>query len=62
MRKKTKANRILVGKKEGKRPLERPKFTWMDIKLDLRAIAWGGTDWTDLAQDIVKTVGHFRIS
>jgi hypothetical protein len=62
MRKKRKANRILVGKKEGKRPLGIPKRTWMDIKLDLRKIAWGGTDWTDLAQDIAKTVGNLQIS
>jgi hypothetical protein len=31
------ACRILVGKPEGKRPLERPKRSWVDnIKIDLR--------------------------
>jgi hypothetical protein len=39
------AYRILVGKPEGKRPLERPRRRWEDnIKLDLRAIRWGGMD------------------
>jgi hypothetical protein len=34
--------RILVGKPEGKRPLERPRRRWEDgIKMDLRAIGWG---------------------
>jgi hypothetical protein len=36
------AYRILVGKPEGKRPLERPRRRWMDnIKMDLREIGWG---------------------
>jgi hypothetical protein len=44
--------RILVGKPEGKRPLGRPRCSWVDnIKLDLREIRWGGMDWIDLAQD-----------
>jgi hypothetical protein len=31
------ANRILVGKPEGKRPLRRPRRRWVDdIKMDLR--------------------------
>jgi hypothetical protein len=39
------AYRILVGKPEGKRPLERPRRRWEDnIKLDLREIGWGGMD------------------
>jgi hypothetical protein len=46
------ANRILVGKLEGKRPLGKPRCRWMDnIKMDLREIGWGGMDWIDLAQD-----------
>jgi hypothetical protein len=41
-----------VGKPEGKRPLGRPRRRWVDdIKMDLKKIDWGGTDWTDLAQD-----------
>jgi hypothetical protein len=34
--------RVLVGKPEGKRPLERPRRRWKDgIKMDLREIGWG---------------------
>jgi hypothetical protein len=33
---------VLVGKREGKRPLERPRRRWEDgIKMDLREIGWG---------------------
>jgi hypothetical protein len=43
------AYRILVGKPEGKRPLERPRCGWVDnIKMDLREIGWGGMDLIDL--------------
>jgi hypothetical protein len=43
---------ILVGKPEGKRPLGRPRRSWVDsIKMDLREIRWDGMDWIDLAQD-----------
>jgi hypothetical protein len=46
------AYRILVGKPEGKRPLERLKRRWVDnINMDLREIGWDGMDWIDLAQD-----------
>jgi hypothetical protein len=41
-----------VGKPEGKRPLARPRRTWVDnIKIYLREIGWDGVDWNDLAQD-----------
>jgi hypothetical protein len=44
---------LLVGKPEGKRPIERPIRRWVDnIKMDLREIGWGGMDWIDLAQDM----------
>jgi hypothetical protein len=44
--------RILVGKPEGKRPLERPGHRWGDgIKMDLREIGYGGVEWIRLAQD-----------
>jgi hypothetical protein len=43
---------ILVGKREGKRPLGRPRRRWVDnIKMHPRKIRWGGVDWIDLAQD-----------
>jgi hypothetical protein len=57
--------RILVGKLEGKRLLERPRCVrrWVDnIKMDLRKLRWVGMDWIDLAQGrdqwraLVKTV------
>jgi hypothetical protein len=33
------AGRVLVGKLEGKRPLRRPSYRWVDnIKMDLREI------------------------
>jgi hypothetical protein len=41
-----------VGKPEGKRPLGKPRYRWVDnIKMDLRGIGWGGMDWVDLAPD-----------
>jgi hypothetical protein len=43
---------ILVGKPEGKKPLGRPRCSWVhNIKMDLRETGWDGTDWIDLAQD-----------
>jgi hypothetical protein len=34
------------------RPLGTPIFSWEDnIKINLREIGWGGTDWIHLAQD-----------
>jgi hypothetical protein len=46
------AYRILVGKPEGKRPLGRPRYRWVDnIKMNLRVIGWECMDWIELAQD-----------
>jgi hypothetical protein len=46
------ASRIVMGEKEGKRPLRRPKCRWVtDIETDLRKTGWGGMDWIDLTQD-----------
>jgi hypothetical protein len=57
-----------VGKPEGKRPLERPRRTWVDnIKMDLRQRGWDGVDWIDMAQDrdqwraLVNTVLNLRV-
>jgi hypothetical protein len=37
---------ILVGRPEGRRPLERPRRRWKDnIKMDLREIGCGDVDW-----------------
>jgi hypothetical protein len=39
------AYRILVGKQKRKRPLGRPRRSWVDnIKMDLREIGWDGID------------------
>jgi hypothetical protein len=47
-----KVYKVLVGKPEGKRPLERPRRRWEDgIRMDLREIGLGGVDWIRLAQD-----------
>jgi hypothetical protein len=46
------AYRILVGKREGKRPLGRPRLRWVDnIRIDLREIRLDGMDWIHLAQN-----------
>jgi hypothetical protein len=58
----------LVGKPEGRRPLERPRRRWEDnIKMFLREVGWEGADWIDLAQDrdrwraLVYTVMNLRV-
>jgi hypothetical protein len=44
--------RVLVGKPEGKRQLERSRRRWEDgMKMDLRDIVWGSVEWIHLAQD-----------
>jgi hypothetical protein len=44
--------RLLVGKPDGKRPLGRQSYRWVDnMKMDLVAIAFDGLDWNGLAQD-----------
>jgi hypothetical protein len=60
--------RVLVGKREGKKPLGRPRSRWMDnIKMDLQEVGGGGGDWMELAQDrdrwrvLVATVRDFRV-
>jgi hypothetical protein len=52
MREKRNAYRLLVGKPEGKRPLERPRRGWVNnIRMDLGEVGWGDVDWIGLAQD-----------
>jgi hypothetical protein len=52
MGEKRNAYRILLGKPEGKRSLERPSHRWVaDIRTDLREIGWEDVDWIDVAQD-----------
>ena len=46
------AYRILVGKPEGKRPLERLRHRWEDnIKKDLKEVNCDPGDWINLAED-----------
>jgi hypothetical protein len=46
------AYRVLVGRHEGNRPLERPRCKWEDkIKMDLQEVEWRGMNWLDLAED-----------
>jgi hypothetical protein len=62
------AYRILVGNREGKRPLGRPRRRRVDnIKMNLREIGWDSMDCIDLAQDrdqwraLVNTVMNLRV-
>jgi hypothetical protein len=48
MTSKRNAYRVLVGKPEGKRPLERPRCRCVDnIKMDFIELGLGGMDWID---------------
>ena len=61
-------HRVLVGKREGKRPLGRPIRRLEDnIKMDLQEVGGGCEDWMVLAQDrdrwraLVSTVMNLRV-
>jgi hypothetical protein len=60
--------RLLFGKPDRKRPLGRPRRTWVDnIKIDLLEIGWSCVDWIGLAQDrdkwraLVNAVMNLRV-
>jgi hypothetical protein len=60
--------RVLVGKPEGKGPLERHRCRWEDnIKMDLQEVGCGGMDWYGPAQDrdrwraLVNAVMNFGV-
>jgi hypothetical protein len=68
MGEKRNAYRLLVGKPEGRKPLGRPRRSWVDnIKMDLLEIGWGGVDWIGLSQDrdkwraLVSAVMNLRV-
>jgi hypothetical protein len=44
--------RVLVGKREGRRPLGRPRCRWENSKIDIQELGCGGMDWIGLAQDV----------
>jgi len=57
-----------VGKREGERPLGRPRCRWEDnIKMDLQEVGYGGMDWIELVQDrgrrraLVTVVMNLRV-
>jgi hypothetical protein len=61
-------HRVLVGKPEGKRPLERLRSRWEDnIKMDLQEVGVDCGDWMELAQDggrwraLVNMVMNLRV-
>jgi len=44
--------RFLVGKPEGRRPLEIPRRRWADnIRMDLQEVGCGYMDWIGLVED-----------
>jgi hypothetical protein len=52
--------RLLVGKPEAKRPLERPRRRWMDnITMELVEVGWGDVDRIGLAQDKLESSCEF---
>ena len=60
--------RVLVGKPGGKRPLGRPRHTWVDnITMDLQEVGCRYMDWIGLAQDrdrwrmLVNAVMNLRV-
>jgi hypothetical protein len=62
-------HRVLVGKPEGKRPLERSRHRWEDnIEMDLQEVGVGCGDWMELAQDrdrwwaLVSAVRNLRVA
>ena len=44
--------RVLLGKPEGRRPMERPRRRWVDnIRMDFQEVGCGYMDWIGLTQD-----------
>jgi hypothetical protein len=44
--------RLLIGKPEGRRPLERPRYRWLNnSELELVVIGWGHMAWIGLVRN-----------
>ncbi|KAJ4436834.1 hypothetical protein ANN_16966 [Periplaneta americana] len=55
------AYRVLVGRREGKRPSGKPRRRREDnIKMDLREMGYDSRDWINLAQDRDRWGGYVR--
>jgi hypothetical protein len=68
MRRAENAYRLLVRKPEGKRPLVRPRRSWVNnIMIDLVKVGWDDVEWIGLAQDrdrwraLVNSVLNLRV-
>ena len=60
--------RVLLGKPEGRRSLERPRRRWVDnIRMDLKEVGCGYMDWIGRDQDrdrwrtLVSAVMNLRV-
>jgi len=58
--------RVLVRRREGRRPLGSPRHRWEDnIKKNLEYVGWGGMDWIALVQErwraLVNAVMNHRV-
>jgi len=68
MRERRGVYRVLMRKREGKRPLRRLRRRWEDnIKMDLQGLGCGGMDWLEQAQErdrwraLVNAVMNLRV-
>jgi hypothetical protein len=68
MRERRNGYRLLVGRSEGKRAVDRPRRRWVNnIKMDLGDREWVVMDWIYMAQDraqwraLVNTKMNFRV-
>jgi len=59
---------VLLGKPKGRRPLGRPRGSWVDnIRMDLQEVGCGYMDWIGLVQDrdrwqtLVSAVMNLRV-